>query len=317
MVAAALSVMAVALLVDTLIGDPSWLYRRVPHPVTLMGRAIGAADTGCNRLDMSPCRRRAAGVAVLAVLAAATAAAAFAVHHLLAGVRWGWLVEGVLASALLAQHSLYRHVGAVERALRRDGLPAGRVAVGMIVGRDVSVLGAAGVRRAAIESLAENLSDGVVAPLFWGCLLGLPGIAVYKLVNTADSMIGHRTPRHGAFGWAAARLDDVLNLAPARLTGLLIGLCARSRRSLRVMLRDARAHRSPNAGWPEAAMAGALGIRLSGPRRYGTSLAAEPWLGGEGRDPDGADIPRALAIMARVYVALLILVGSLAIILSA
>ncbi len=317
MVAAALSVMAVALLLDAVLGDPRWLYRRIPHPVTLMGRAIGAADRRLNRPRLGFGRRRAAGAIAVATLAVLTAGIGAGLHAVLDGLRWGWIAEGALASTLLAQASLHQHVAAVERALSDGGLDAGREAVGMIVGRDTSALDEPAVRRAAIESLAENLSDGVVAPLFWGCLFGLPGIAVYKLVNTADSMIGHRTPRHEAFGWAAARLDDALNLIPARLTGLLIGVCALSARALRVMFRDARAHRSPNAGWPEAAMAGALGVRLSGPRRYGDALSPEPWLGGEGRDPGGPDMGRALSITVRVFVLLLAVVGGLAVSLSA
>ncbi|MEN3949983.1 adenosylcobinamide-phosphate synthase CbiB [Iodidimonas sp. SYSU 1G8] len=316
--APALTLMAIALLIDALGGDPRILYRHVPHPVTMMGWGIAFLDNALN----SPARpveyRRLAGAVSLGLLIIATAAVAWSVHGLLARVTGGWLVEAVLASTLLAQRSLYDHVAAVHRALIHEGLEGGRAAVSMIVGRDVRGLDEAGVRRAAIESLAENLSDGVVAPLFWGCLFGLPGIAVYKLVNTADSMIGHRTPRHEAYGWAAARMDDALNWIPARLSGVLIALCAgaTAARALRVMRRDARHHRSPNAGWPEAAMAGALGVRLSGPRLYAGRMSAEPWLGVDGADPGGHHMQRALAITVRVFVLLFVLVAAAALILS-
>ena len=189
-------------------------------------------------------------------------------------------------------------------------LPAARVAVSHIVGRDPRRLDAAGVARAALESLSENASDGVVAPVFWGVLLGLPGIAAYKAVNTLDSMIGHRTPRHEAFGWAAARIDDVANLVPARLTGVLIALASgRPRVPLATMWRDAGAHRSPNAGWPEAAMAGALGVRLSGPRVYADRVADEPWLNRGAPDPGAGDLRRGLALYRR---AMLLLAAALA-----
>jgi adenosylcobinamide-phosphate synthase len=205
---------------------------------------------------------------------------------------------------------MHDHVDAVARPLMSGDLPAARQAVAMIVGRDPSRLDAAGIARAATESLAENTSDGIVAPLFWGAIFGLPGIAAYKAINTLDSMIGHRTPRHEAFGWAAARIDDVANLIPARLTGLLFAIVSvRPRLALATMWRDAHHHRSPNAGWPEAAMAGALGVRLSGPRIYEGQLSQEPWLNGEAPDPSAADLNRALALYRR---AMLVLAAELA-----
>jgi adenosylcobinamide-phosphate synthase len=213
------------------------------------------------------------------------------------------LWTGLLASILLAQRSLYDHVARVSHGFAEGGVDGARRAVSMIVGRDPESLDEAGICRAAIESAAENFSDGVVAPVFWFVLFGLPGLVIYKAVNTADSMIGHRSPRHLAFGWASARLDDLLNLAPARLAGLLVALGAIAVRAspmeaLAVMWRDARLHRSPNAGWPEAAMAGALGLALAGPRRYASGVVDDPYLNAEGRqEAKPQDIDRALTVM--------------------
>ena len=280
----------VALAVDALFGEPDALYRRVPHPVVLLGRAVDALDRRLNHDEEDAERRRVAGIAACFVLVAAS-------------LLIGWIVEALLLSAFLAQNSLYRHVGDVARALATEGLAGGRRAVARIVGRDPESLDEAGVTRAALESLAENFSDGVTAPLFWALLLGLPGIIAYKAVNTADSMIGHRTPRHLAFGWAAARLDDLLNLVPARLAGIVIlGAAfalpdASPAGALRAMRRDARKHRSPNAGWPEAAMAGALGLALAGPRRYGSEIVDDHWMNAGGRTgATGGDIRRGLSL---------------------
>src|SRR5690606_13888364 len=221
----------------------------------------------------------------------------------------------------LAQRSLAEHVEAVAEALETGGLEAGRAAVSRIVGRDPARLDEAGVSRAAIESLAENFSDGVVAPAFWMAVAGLPGAAVYKAANTADSMIGHRTKRHGAFGWAAARFDDLINLPASRLTALLV-VCAACtlqgaspRRAMRAVWRDAGRHRSPNAGWPEAAMAGALGLALAGPRVYG-GVAVEDAIMGEGgrREASSADIRRALQLYRTADVILMTLFGIVALI---
>jgi adenosylcobinamide-phosphate synthase len=208
----------------------------------------------------------------------------------------------VLLTALLAQRSLYDHVSAVATALDRYGLDGGREAIRHIVGRDSQSLDEDGVGRAAIESLAENFSDGVVAPVFWFLVLGLPGICAYKAVNTLDSMIGHRSDRYRAFGWAAARLDDVANLVPARLAGLLIAIAAvlttraSGKDALMTMVRDARKHRSPNAGWPEAAMAGALDLSLAGPRQYGGERVEDAWIGEGSEDAGANDIRRALGL---------------------
>lgn len=299
--------LALALLLDAALGEPAALWRRVPHPVVLMGRLIDGLDTALNRGGA----RRARGVLALGLLLAAV----WAVAAVLSAERFGGVLEVAGAAILLAQRSLSDHVRAVAAGLRAD-LPAGRAAVARIVGRDPEALDGPGVARAAIESAAENFSDGVVAPAFWFAVAGLPGIALYKALNTADSMIGHRTPRHGAFGWAAARLDDLANLLPARATGLLLALVsARPGAALRVMWRDARLHRSPNAGWPEAAVAGALGIALSGPRSYHGRMSFEPWVNPEGRRALGpADIEATLALLWRGWAALLALaaLGTLA-----
>jgi adenosylcobinamide-phosphate synthase len=307
--------MVVAMAVDALLGWPSKLFARIGHPVTWLGRLIGAIDTGWNRASDPPALRRAAGVAG-ALLVIALAVALGWLHQSLLQflLPRGWiqiLLVGVLAWPLVALRSLHDHVAAVANPLLAGDIAAAREAVSRIVGRDPAALDEAGIARAAIESLAENASDGIVAPVVWGALFGLPGILGYKAINTLDSMIGHRSERHEAFGWAAARIDDVANFIPARLTGFLFVLLA-SRRSdaLSCMTRDAPRHRSPNAGWPEAAMAGALGVRLSGPRIYHGSATDEPWLNEGARDPLTADIVEGLTVYRR---AMLLLAGVLAI----
>jgi adenosylcobinamide-phosphate synthase len=227
------------------------------------------------------------------------------------------VILGYLAWPFVAFRSLYDHVAAVRDPLRAGDIEAARSKVAMIVGRDPNQLDEAGIARAAIESLSENASDGVVAPVFWGALFGLPGIIGYKAVNTLDSMIGHRTNRHEAFGWAAARIDDVANFVPARLTGLLFATLAGSEKrsdALSCMRKDARHHRSINAGWPEAAMAGALGVRLCGPRSYDGEIADEPWLNATARDPASVDITRALETYVGTMFALTLLLVVLAIV---
>jgi adenosylcobinamide-phosphate synthase len=234
--------------------------------------------------------------------------------------RWlALLVLALAASTLLAQRSLHDHVAAVAEGLEREGLAGGRAAVSRIVGRNPERLDEAGVVRAAIESLAENFSDGVVAPAFWGALLGLPGMAAYKAANTADSMIGHRTPRHQAFGWAAARFDDVVNLPASRLSALFILAAAAAtggdwRGAARAVRRDARHHRSPNAGWPEAAMAGALGLRLAGPRVYGETMVDDGWMGDGRAAATVADLRRALALFRAACAVQMAVIGLLALI---
>nr|WP_139482786.1 adenosylcobinamide-phosphate synthase CbiB [Bradyrhizobium ivorense] len=307
--------MAVAMALDALIGWPNWLFARVGHPVTWLGSLIDAVDGGWNRSSDPPALRRAAGVAGALLVIALAVAVGWAVQTALGS---GWvrvIVVGILAWPLVALRSLHDHVAAVAHPLASGDIAGARAAVSQIVGRDPTTLDDAGIARAAIESLAENASDGIVAPVFWGAVFGLPGIVGYKAINTLDSMIGHRTERHEAFGWAAARIDDVANLIPARLTGVLfVLLSAQPAQAWSCMLRDARRHRSPNAGWPEAAMAGALGVRLSGPRIYHGSTADEPWLNEGARDPDAADISaglklyrRAMLLLAGVFVVLALL----------
>ncbi|RXT50150.1 adenosylcobinamide-phosphate synthase CbiB [Bradyrhizobium betae] len=303
--------MVVAMAVDALLGWPSWMFARIGHPVTWLGRLIGAIDSSWNRASDPPALRRAAGVAGALLVIALSVALGWLLQFVLPS---GWIeivLVGILAWPLVALRSLHDHVAAVAKPLQAGDLTAAREAVSRIVGRDPATLDEAGIARAAIESLAENASDGIVAPVFWGALFGLPGILGYKAINTLDSMIGHRSDRHEAFGWAAARIDDVANFIPARLTGSLFVLLA-SRRSgaLSCMTRDARRHRSPNAGWPEAAMAGALSVRLSGPRIYHGSTTNEPWLNEGARDPLAADIGGGLTVYRR---AMLLLAGLLAI----
>lgn len=290
--------MLVALALDLALGWPNWLFARIGHPVTWLGRLITGLEARLNRPGPS---RRLRGVATALIVIAAAALPAEAVQAALPGGWAGLLIGGVLAWPLVALRSMHDHVVAVARPLMAGDLGAARHAVSMIVGRDPAQLDQPGVARAALESLAENSSDGIIAPLFWGVVAGLPGIAAYKAINTLDSMIGHRTARYEEFGWASARIDDLANLAPARLSGLLFSLAAGrdAGRALTVMARDARAHRSPNAGWPEAAMAGALGIRLSGPRVYGDRVAPEPWLNGTAPDPGPQDLARGLGLYRR------------------
>jgi adenosylcobinamide-phosphate synthase len=309
-----------AIAFDGLIGDPDWLWRRLPHPVAWIGALIGYLDRALNREDQSPQQRKLAGVASTAIIVAVAILTGFLIHTLLQPIAAGNIVLALIASIFIAQRSLYQHVAEVRRAFADGGLAGARKAVAMIVGRDPEQLDEAGVCRAAIESCAENFSDGVVAPLFWLAFLGLPGLIAYKAINTADSMIGHHSERYESFGWAAARLDDLVNWAPARLSALLLAVAAPIAggsigTALRVVQRDAKKHRSPNAGWPESAAAGALGLALAGPRRYAGYEVADPFLNAEATKaaaPD--DIGRALdlytaacVIEAAVYAALALL----------
>lgn len=291
-----------SLAVEAKLGYPDRLFAAIGHPVTWIGRLISCLDKALNRATDSDRTRRLCGVAALAVIVALPALIAYALEWLLLSHALGFLVLVAIATTLLAQKSLSDHVEAVARGLD-DGLPAGRDAVSRIVGRDPESLDRAGVARAAIESLAENFSDGVVAPAFWLAVGGLAGGVAYKAANTADSMIGHRTPRHEAFGWAAARFDDLVNLPASRLTALLlVGAAALvpgadAGAAWRAVWRDAGKHRSPNAGWPEAAMAGALGLALAGPRIYGGVKVDDAFMGDGGRrDATAADIRRALRL---------------------
>ncbi len=305
-------------MIELALGYPDRLFRAVGHPVAWMGRLIGFLDRTLNRQDWTLRSRRAGGVVALCVLVAVAGGVGWALQSLL-GAGAGLLVTALFASSLIAQRSLASHVEAVASALETEGLEAGRRAVSMIVGRDTAVLDEAGVSRAAIESLSENFSDGVVAPAFWLAVFGLPGALAYKAVNTADSMIGHRTPRHAAFGWAAARFDDLVNLPASRLTALLIVAAAwvtgagSAAKAWSAVQRDAGRHRSPNAGWPEAAMAGALGLALAGPRNYGGVLVDDALMGEGGRrEAMAADIRRALRLYRAADAILIALMGVVA-----
>lgn len=289
-----------ALLLDAAFGEPKALWDRVPHPAVLMGRAVSWVET---RLNTGP-NRKAKGVLAMAGLGLGALVLGMLIHALPdCGV-----LEILIAAVLLAQRSLVDHVRAVGDALRLS-VGDGRRMVARIVGRDTATLDGPAVSRAAIESAAENLSDGVIAPAFWFLILGLPGLLLYKITNTADSMIGHRTERYEQFGWAAARFDDLLNLIPARLTALLIALSHARLDAWRPILRDAPLHRSPNAGWPEAALAVVLNVALSGPRSYDGQMRDFPWVWPEGRrDPGPETIDAACRALWRAWGAMLGLV---------
>lgn len=289
---------AMALIIERFTGYPQAVHKHISHPVVWMGELISFLDQRLNKPGVSPAEGRMRGAAALFLLIAATFFPAYVLADILSNWRLGWFVEVLLATTLIAQKSLKDHVLAVHAALGKS-LPEARRAVSMIVGRDPSELDESGVSRAALESLAENSSDGIVAPVLWYALLGLPGIAVYKAINTADSMIGHKNEKYQWFGWAAARLDDVVNLPASRLTGLLFAACRPSRflDIVEVMRRDAPKHQSPNAGWPEAAMAAALGLRFGGPRSYQGERVELPWMG-EGRaELTRADIKNGIGLM--------------------
>jgi len=299
-----LGVVLAAMLLDAVIGDPPAVWRRIPHPVVWIGRLIGALES---RLNVGP-MRRATGIVAMIVVVLVAGLVGGAISSALMPFDWGWIIEAVVMSILIAQKSLLQHVRAVMHPMIAGDIDTARSALGLIVGRDTSNLDEAGIARAGIETLAENASDGVIAPIFWGALFGLPGIMIYKAVNTADSMIGHRDERYGEFGWAAARLDDLLNLVPARLAGLLISAAAlvipgaSATGAVRIMLRDARKHASPNAGYPEAAAAGALGLRLGGPRVYDGVRDDAPWMGDGRAEASARDIERATNLVVASFV---------------
>lgn len=296
-VADAWYLVVLALLFDLVLGDPDWLYRRVAHPVALFGRAIAVGERWLYPPD-GAFRR---GLILTVGLVGLAVAGGGGLSIVLQQVPGGWLIAALLASSLIAGHSLHQHGAAVADGLDLS-LPEGQAAVAKIVGRNPDSLDRAGVARAAIESIAENFSDGVVAPLFWLALLGLPGLCAYKAINTLDSMIGHRSLRYLSFGRAAARLDDWVNWLPARLAGVALVAAAvvlpgaDGARAWRVMRRDAPRHRSPNAGWQEAALAGALNIAVAGPRQYGADVVDDAWMGDGRRDLDSADIRTALVL---------------------
>lgn len=289
-----LAAVPLALVLDAVVGDPDRLWRRTGHPVTWFGAAIATLDDRLNR------GRRRDGIVALGLALAVFAIPAALLAAILEAVPGGIALEAFLAATLLAHRSLHDHVAAVADAA---SLEAARTAVARIVGRETAALDDSGVATAALETLGENLSDGVVAPALWFALAGLPGLVAYKVINTADSMIGHRTERHRAFGWAAARADDLANLVPARLTALLVAFASPrnfARGGWRTVLVDAPRHVSPNAGWPESALAAALGVAFGGPRCYGERVVEGAWLNAGGRPATRADIRRGLAVSLRV-----------------
>jgi adenosylcobinamide-phosphate synthase len=291
---------ALAVIVERFVGYPDEVFARIGHPVVWIGRLIAFLDKKLNRIAADRQETRLRGAIALAVLVVAVFLPTWIIAQLLGGWRGGWIIEALLASSLIAQKSMRDHVLDVYRNLGKS-LPKARIAVGKIVGRDPAHLDESGISKAALESLAENTSDGIVAPVFWYALLGLPGIAVYKAINTADSMIGHRTDRYLHFGWAAARIDDLVNLPCSRLAGVLFAAATphRFREIFEVMRRDAPKHNSPNAGWPEASLAAALDLSFGGPRTYDGRHVDLPWMG-EGRATmTRQDIKRGLKIYSR------------------
>lgn len=286
-------ILLLALLLDGAFGEPKWLWSRIPHPAVVMGRAVGWMDDQFNSGDA----KTRSGILSLIALCAGAGIFGLFVSNL---PDYG-ILQTLLAAILLAQKSLTQHVTAVANALRLSTAD-GRLAVAQIVGRDTRNMDDSAVARGAIESAAENLSDGVIAPAFWFLLLGLPGLLIYKITNTADSMIGYMTPRHREFGWAAARFDDLINWIPARITALLIALTHGTLSKGHLILRDAPLHRSPNAGWPESAMAVALNVALAGPRSYNGELREFPFVHEEGRQTLTAnDVDAASAALWRTW----------------
>jgi adenosylcobinamide-phosphate synthase len=302
------------MLVELCLGYPQALLRAIGHPVTWLGTSIALLDRRLNSTKSG----RTSGIIALLTLLVIVGSLTGIIQHELLKLPFGVLITALIGSALIAQRSLYQHVRDVATALERDGLAAGRAAVAHIVGRDTEALDEAGVARAAIESLAESFSDGVVAPVFWMAVAGLPGAALYKAINTADSMVGHHTERYEDFGWASARLDDLVNLPASRLSALLLITAAALRRdstaaeAWRSVWFDAPRHRSPNAGYPEAAMAGALGLSLGGPRSYDGELIEDATMGNGRWDASAADIRRALVLYRRADAILIGLIAVLA-----
>ncbi|MCV3764398.1 adenosylcobinamide-phosphate synthase CbiB [Rhizobium sp. TRM95796] len=316
-----LIMLAVALTLDRLVGDPHWLWAKLPHPVVVFGKAISFFEKQFNGKGLNDRDRRSYGVLTIVALLFGSVLVGWFFHRLLMALGpFGVIFEVLIVAVLLAQKSLSDHVAAVAVGLRADGIEGGRKAVAMIVGRDPNRLDRAGVSRAAIETLAENFSDGVIAPALYYAIFGLPGIFAYKMLNTADSMIGHKTPRYLQFGWASARLDDLANWPAARLSALLIAAAAffqagprAARRSLTTAFSDSGLHRSPNSGWPESAMAGAIDVALAGPRVYAGETVSEPLQNGAGRrDIDAKEIDEALGVYASACTLFNVAVAALA-----
>ena len=302
------SAVALALIVERFIGYPKPVENAIGHPVEWIGKLIAWLDKAFNFPQASASEAKLRGMAALAALMLAGFIPAWLLAKLLSYANSGWIVEALVATAFIAQKSLREHVRAVGKGLDKS-LGEGRRTVSQIVGRDASQLDESGVARAALESLAENTSDGVVAPVLWYVALGLPGLVVYKAINTADSMIGHKSERYRYFGWAAARLDDLVNLPCSRLTGLLFAATSGNRFKITfdTMKRDAPKHQSPNAGWPEAALATALGLKFGGPRAYEGETVDLPWMGDGRSNLTRADISAGLKFYGRAMTLLWVL----------
>jgi adenosylcobinamide-phosphate synthase len=312
----ALAILVAALLLDGALPEQRWPFPWPGHPIRLLGAVIAHLDRMLNRPERGPARSIAWGGVAALIVVACSGLLGFVLHTLADAVPFGWIAELAAVVALLAQRSLLAHVRRVEIPLARGDLDGARLAVSHIVGRDPRSLDRHGVARAAMESLVENFSDGVIAPALFYAVFGLPGLFVYKAANTLDSMIGHRSPRHLRFGRISARLDDALNFVPARISAALLVasaffvLGARPARAAAVALRDAGKHRSVNAGWPEAAAAGALGLALAGPRRYGTQIVDDPWLGDGTPNAEARDVAHALRLYATACALFALLVAA-------
>lgn len=290
------AILFLGLFLDALLGEPKWLWLRVPHPIVLVGRIINALDKKFNKDEyFSPNMRKINGAIVLLTLIIFGGILGFFAAHL------PDFLHSIIVAILIAHHSLCTHVRAVGKALAHDDVALARKNSSAIVGRDMQHAAPPEISRAAIESAAENLSDGVIAPIFWFLIAGLPGLFVYKIVNTADSMIGYKNARYAHFGWATARFDDVLNWVPARLSAALLAIAFFARVPFLTICSEARKHRSPNAGWPEAVMAFGLGIALSGPRRYDGHLSNDPFVNPAGKSANHHDISRSVYALWRVW----------------
>ena len=311
---------AFALVIEYFIGYPQSLQRAIGHPVEWIGKLIAYLDEGLNDPDSEPNDQRNHGIFAVAALCLAVGVPAFLIEILLLSFHYGWIINTLLATAFIAQKSLRDHVTAVARTLPQSIVSA-RKEVAKIVGRDPSTLDESGVAKAALESLAENTADGITAPIFWFAIAGLPGIVVYKAINTADSMIGHKSEKYLHFGWAAAKLDDLVNLPASRLTGLLFAGAAwlksktRAQAALNAMWRDAGKHQSPNAGWPESAMAGALDLKFGGPRNYDGETVQLAYMGDGRRQMTATDIDKGLELYDRALLILLAAAAALALVL--
>ncbi len=312
---------ALVLVIESLVGFPPTLHKLIGHPIEWIGKLISYIDEGLNDPEVDATENRRHGILAIILLCAAVGIPTWILAKTLSQYSYGWLINVALATAFMAQKSLRDHVSAVDRALGQS-LPAARTEVAKIVGRDPETLDESGIAKAALESLAENTADGITAPIFWYALLGLPGLVIYKAINTADSMIGHKSEKYLNFGWATAKLDDLVNLPASRLTGLMFAAAARinskidAQNALQAMWRDAGKHQSPNAGWPEASMAGALGLRFGGPRNYNGEMVDLPYMG-DGRETlEPSDIKRGLELYDHALIILLVTAVLLAMALS-